>query len=69
MKLSIEATIGGAVAVAFAVVSMAVMAQEQGEHKIPTNNTALNHVTTRGLTGSLPAPFGAESGSQLLARY
>ncbi len=31
MKLSIEATVAGAVAMAFAVLSMAVIAQEQGE--------------------------------------
>jgi hypothetical protein len=42
MKLSIEATVAAAVAVAFAVLSMAVIAQEHGERG------------TRGATGYSP---------------
>ena len=69
MKLSIEATIGGAIAVAFALVSMAVMAQEQGEREIQTNNPVLSHMTARGFDSSLSAPLGAGGESQLLAQY
>ncbi len=47
MKLSIEATVAGAVAIAFAVLSMAVIVQEQGERGRPTNNSVLSHVTAR----------------------
>jgi hypothetical protein len=46
MKLSIEATVAGAIAIAFAVLSMAVIAQE-GERGTPTNNSVLSHVTAR----------------------
>jgi hypothetical protein len=69
MKLSIEATIGGAVALAFAVVSMAVMAQEQGERKIPTNNSVLNQMSARGFTSSSSAPLNVPSESPFLAQY
>jgi hypothetical protein len=69
MKLSIEATIGGAVALAFAVVSMAVMAQEQGERKIPTNNSVLNQMSARGFTNSSSAPLNVPSESPFLAQY
>jgi hypothetical protein len=69
MKLSIEATVGGAVAAAFAILSMAVIAQEQGEHGTPTNNSVLSHMTARGFNSSSSAPLGGRSESQLLAQY
>jgi hypothetical protein len=47
MKLSIEATVAGAIAIAFAVLSMAVIAQEQGTRGTPTNDSVLSHVTAR----------------------
>jgi hypothetical protein len=54
MKLSIEATVAAAVAVAFAVLSIAVIAQEQGERGSgsatgysPTNSAAVSYVSVR----------------------
>jgi hypothetical protein len=54
MKLSIEATVGAAVAVAFAVLSMAVIVQAQGERGpgsatgySPTTNAALSYARLR----------------------
>ncbi len=69
MKLSIEATVAGAVAVAFAVLSMAVIAQEQTERGTPTNNSVLSHMTAREFNSSSSAPLGRRSESQLLAQY
>jgi hypothetical protein len=69
MKLSIEATVGGAVAVAFAVLSMAVISQEQGERGTPTNSALLSHITARGFNSSSSASIGETSESQLLAQY
>ena len=68
MKLSIEATIGGAVTVAFAVLSMAVMAQQQGERGTAPNNAVVSHMTARGLNSSSSTPLDGISGSQLLAQ-
>jgi hypothetical protein len=54
MKLSIEATVAAAVAVAFAVLSMAVIAQEHGERGTgsatgysPTTSAALSYASLR----------------------
>jgi hypothetical protein len=54
MKLSIEAAVAAAVAVAFAVFTMAAIAQEQGERGTgsatgysPTSSAALSYVTLR----------------------
>jgi hypothetical protein len=69
MKLSIEATVGGAVAAAFAILSMAVIAQEQGERGTAPNNSVLSHMTARGFDSSSSAPLGGRSESQLLAQY
>jgi len=69
MKLSIEATVAGAIAIAFAVLSMAVIAQEQGERGTPTNNSVLTHVTARWFNTSSSTPLGERSESQLLAQY
>ena len=62
MELSIEATVAGAVAVAFAILSMAVIAQEQGERGTAPNNSVLGHMTA-------PVALGERSESQLLAQY
>ena len=69
MKLSIEATVGGAVAVAFAILSMAVIAQEQSERGTAPNNPVLSHMTIRGFDSSSSAPLGTGNESQLLAQY
>jgi hypothetical protein len=69
MKLSIEATVGGAVAAAFAILSMAVIAQEQGERGTATNNSVLSHMIAGGFDSSSSAPLGGRSESQLLAQY
>jgi hypothetical protein len=69
MKLSIEATVAGAVAVAFAVLSMAVIAQEESERGTPTNNPVLSHMTAQEFNNTPSAPLGERSESQLLAQY
>jgi len=64
MKLSIEAAVAGTVAIAFAVLSMAVIAQEQGER----GTGGLNQVSPRASEVSLSVQ--TESGeNQLLAQY
>jgi hypothetical protein len=50
MKFSIETTIAGAVAVAFAVLSMGVIAGERGTD--PTSSTALRQVSAQAPSGS-----------------
>jgi hypothetical protein len=54
MKLSIEATVAAAVAIAFAVLGIAVVTQEQGERGTgsatgyrPTTSAALSYVSLR----------------------
>ncbi len=69
MKLSIEATVGGAVAAAFAILSMAVIVQEQGERGTATNNSVLSHMTARGFDSSSSAPLGERSESDVLGLY
>ena len=63
MKLSIEATVAAAVAVAFAVLSIAAIAQEQGERGIggatgyrPTNSPAVSYVSLQRSNSSLSGP-------------
>ena len=63
MKLSIEATVAGAVALAFAVLSMGVIAQEHGER----GSTGLSHVSPRGAEISLSGDNGTGE-NQLLAQ-
>ncbi|MFL6544005.1 MAG: hypothetical protein DMF07_02965 [Verrucomicrobia bacterium] len=64
MKLSIEATVAGAVAMAFAILSMAVIAQEQGER----GAGGLNPGSPRASEISLSVQ--TDSGeNQLLAQY
>ena len=53
MKFSIEATIAGAVAVAFAVLSMGVIAGEQSERgSDPTGGSPLRQVSAQALNNS-----------------
>jgi hypothetical protein len=64
MKLSIEAKVAAAVAIAFATISIGAIAQEQGER----GTTGLSQVSLRGSESSLSTQN--ESGeNQLLARY
>ena len=64
MKFSIETTVAGAVAVAFAVLTMGVIAGEQSER----GAGELNHVSPRG--SGIPFSVHAETGeNQLLAQY
>ncbi len=60
MKLSIEAKVAAAVAIAFAGLSIGAIAQEQSQRGIgssngygPTNSTALSQVSLRGSENSL----------------
>jgi hypothetical protein len=64
MKLSIEAKVAAAVAVAFATISIGAIAQEQSER----GTTGLSQVSLRGPESSLSTQN--ESGeNQLLAQY
>jgi hypothetical protein len=64
MKLSIEAKVAAAVAVAFATISIGAIAQEQGQH----GTTGLSEVSLRGSESSLSTQ--SKSGeNQLLAQY
>jgi hypothetical protein len=69
MKLSIEAKVAVAVAVAFAGLSVGAIAQEQSRRGTQTNNSVLSHMTARAFNSSSSAPLGGRSESQLLAQY
>jgi hypothetical protein len=70
MKLSIEATVAGAVAVAFAVLSMAVIAQEQSERGTAAiSNPALSQVSSRGFNSSLSGSHGGSADNEVLGLY
>jgi hypothetical protein len=64
MKLSIEAKVAAAVAIAFATISIGAIAQEQGER----GTTGLSQVSLRGSEISLSEHNGT-SENQLLAQY
>jgi hypothetical protein len=64
MKLSIEAKVAAAVAVAFATISIGAIAQEQSEH----GTTRLREVSLQGSEISLSTHNGT-GGNQLLAQY
>jgi len=60
MKLSIEAKVAAAVAIAFTVLGIGAIAQEQSQRRIassngygPANSTALSQVSLRGPENSL----------------
>jgi hypothetical protein len=67
MKLSIEAKVAAAVAIAFAALSIAAIAQEHSERGSvgpnrygSTNGPALSYVSLRGSNSSLSGPQAAE---------
>jgi hypothetical protein len=64
MKLSIEAKVAAAVAMAFAALSLGAIAQEQGEH----GRAGLSQSGLQGSEMSLPGADGIGE-SQLLAQY
>ena len=70
MKFSIETTIAGAVAVAFAVLSMGVIAGEQSEHgSDPTTSTALRQVSAQALNNSSFRSHAGTSEKEVLGLY
>jgi hypothetical protein len=76
MKLSIEATVAAAVAVAFTALSIGAIAREQSEHGTggvtgysPTNSPALSHMSARGPNSSLPVPNGGTGENEVLGLY
>jgi len=75
MKLSIEAKVAAAIAVAFAALSIGAIAQEKSESVTggpnrygPTNSPALSQVSLRGSESSV-SEYGGRGQNQLLARY
>ena len=64
MKLSIEAKVAAAIAIAFAALSIGAIAQEQSEH----GTTGLNQTSLEGSEISLSVQ-NASSENQLLAQY
>ena len=70
MKFSIETTIAGAVAVAFAVLSMGVIAGEQSERGTdPTSGTALRQVSAQALNNSSSGSHVGRSEKEVLGLY
>jgi hypothetical protein len=64
MKLSIEAKVAAAVAVAFAALTLGTIAQEQSEHE----RAGLSQMSLRGSEISLSELQGERAENQLLAR-
>lgn len=64
MKLSIEAKVAAAIAIAFAALSIGAIAQEQGEH----GTAGPNQTSLEGSKISLSVQ-NASSENQLLAQY
>ena len=64
MKLSIEAKVAAAIAIAFAALSIGAIAQEQSEH----GTAGLNQTSLEGSEISLSVQ-NASSDGQLLAQY
>ena len=64
MKLSIEAKVAAAIAIAFAALSIGAIAQEQSEH----GTAGLNQTSLEGSEISLSVQ-NARSENQLLAQY
>ena len=65
MKLSIEAKVAAAVAIAFAALSIGAIAQEQSER----GTAGLSQMSLRGSKTSLSEPDGGRGENQLLAQY
>jgi hypothetical protein len=64
MKLSIEAKVAAAVAIAFATISIGAIAQEQSEH----GTTGLSQVSLQGSESSLSTQNGSGE-NELVAQY
>jgi hypothetical protein len=64
MKLSIEAKVAAAVAIAFAALSIGAIAQEQSEH----GTAGLSQMSLQRSENSLPGQNGSGE-NQLLAQY
>jgi hypothetical protein len=64
MKLSIEAKVAAAVAIAFAALSLGAIAQEGSEHR----TAGLSQASLQGYEISVSAQNGSDQ-SQLLAQY
>ncbi|PYL71064.1 MAG: hypothetical protein DMF22_07800 [Verrucomicrobia bacterium] len=64
MKLSIEAKVAAAVAVAFAALSIGAIAQEQSEH----GTAGLSQMSLQGSERSLSGHTGSDE-NQLLGQY
>jgi hypothetical protein len=70
MKLSIETTIAGAVALAFAVLSMGVIAGEQSERGTdPKNGATLRQASTQILNNSSSESQVGTSEKEVLGLY
>ena len=70
MKFSIETTIAGAVAVAFAVLSMGVIAGEHSERGTdPTRTTAVRQVTAQAFNNSSSGSHVARGEKEVLGLY
>ena len=70
MKFSIETTIAGAVGVAFALLSMGVIAGEQSERGTdPTGSTSLRQVSTQILNNSSSGSHVGRSEKEVLGLY
>ena len=70
MKFSIETTIAAAVAVAFAVLSMGVIAGEQSERGTdPTGSTSLRQVSAQVLNNSSSGSHVGRSEKEALGLY
>jgi len=70
MKFSIETTIAGAVAVAFAVLSIGVIAGEQSERgSDPTSSTALRQVSAQVFHNSSSGSYVGRSEKEVLGLY
>jgi hypothetical protein len=70
MKFSIETTVAGAVAVAFAVLSMGVIAGEQSQRGTdPTSGTALRQVSAQALSNSSSGSHVERSEKEVLGLY
>ena len=70
MKFSTETMVAGAVAVAFAVLSMGVIAGEQtGRGTDPTSSPALQQVSAQALNNSLSGAYVGRSEKEVLGLY
>jgi hypothetical protein len=70
MKFSIETTVAGVVAVAFAVLSMGIIAGEQSQRGTdPTSSTALRQVSAQAPNNSSSGSHVGRSEKEVLGLY